>query len=125
MIRIITFLKVFLKKVDFSMSQINVPKASPQEFSKNTCHYCPEAIMKKFVMLTCIAIGLKVLDDRPLFFGKPIAKKEVVLFVNIDKQKKRKRKYTSLFIKYLYLFIFNTIFKGYTSIAVGFHALAK
>ena len=83
------------------MSQINVPKASPQKFSKNTCHYCPEAIMKKFVMLTCIAIGLKVLDDRPLFFGKPIAKKEVVLFVNIDEQKKRKRKYTSLFIKYL------------------------
>ena len=69
MIRIITFLKVFLKKVDFSMSQINVPKASPQKFSKNTCHYCPEAIMKKFVMLTCIVIGLKVLDDGPLFFG--------------------------------------------------------
>ena len=101
MIRIITFLKVFLKKVDFSMSQINVPKASPQEFSKNTCHYCPEAIMKKFVMLTCIVIGLKVLDDGPLFFGIARCQERVALFVNIDEQKKRKRKYTSLFIKYL------------------------
>ena len=69
MIRVITSLKVFLKKVDFPMSQINVPKALPQTFSKHTCHYCPEAIMKKFVVLTCIVIGLNVLDDGPLFFG--------------------------------------------------------
>ena len=32
---------------------------------------------------------------------KPVAKKEVALFANIDKQKKRERKYPSLFIKYL------------------------
>ena len=101
MIRIITFLKVFLRKVDFSMSQINVPKASPQELSKNTCHYCPEFIMKKFVMLTCIVIGLKVLDDGPLFFGIAHCQERGVLFVNIDEQKKQKRKYTSLFKKYL------------------------
>ena len=36
MIRIITFLIVFLKKVDFPMSQINVPKALPQKLSKHT-----------------------------------------------------------------------------------------
>ena len=101
MIRIITSLKVFLKEVDFPMSQINVPKALPQKFSKHTYHYCPEAIMKKFVVLTCIVIGLKVLDDGRYFSVQPVVIKEVALFVNIDEQKKRKRKYTSLFIKYL------------------------
>ena len=32
-------------------------------------HYCPETILKKFVQLTCIVIGLEVLDDGPIFFG--------------------------------------------------------
>ena len=44
--------------------------------------------MKKFVQLA-------------LFCGIARFKNEVALLVNVDKQKKRKRKYTSLLIKYL------------------------
>ena len=49
--RIIAFLIVFLKKVDFPMSQI------------------PQAIMKTCVQLNCIVIGFKVLDGGPTFVG--------------------------------------------------------
>ena len=83
------------------MSQINVPKASPQEFSKNTCHYCPEAIMKKFVMLTCIAIGLKVFDEGPLFFGIAHCQERGSIVCKHRRTEEAKAKYTSLFIKYL------------------------
>ena len=121
MIRIITFLKVFLKKVDFSMSQINVPKASPQEFSKNTCHYCPEAIMKKFVMLTCIVIGLKVLDDGPLFFGIAHCQERGSI---VCKHRRTEEAKTKVYI-FVYKIFTNSIFKSYTTIAMGFHALAK
>ena len=54
--------------------------------------------MKKFLQLTCI---VKVLDDGRYFPVHPTLKKGVALFVNIDEQKNRKRKYTSLFIKHL------------------------
>ena len=121
MIRIITFLKAFLKKVDFSMSQINVPKASPQKFSKNTCHYCPEAIMKKFVMLTCIVIGLKALDDGPLFFGIARCQERGSIACKHRGTEEAKTK--------IYFFVYkiftNSIFKSYAAIAMGFHSLAK
>ena len=121
MIRIITFLKVFLKKVDFSMSQINVPKASPQKFSKNTCHYCPEAIMKKFVMLTYIVIGLKVLDDGPLFFGIARCQERCSI---VCKHRRTEEAKTKVYI-FVYKIFTNSIFKSYAAIAMGFHALAK
>ena len=34
-----------------------------------------------------------------IFRYSPLSRKEVALFINIDRQKKRKQKYTSLFIK--------------------------
>ena len=61
-------------------------------------NHCPETTVKMFVQLTCIVTGLEVLDDGLIFY---IVKKEIALFENIEKQKKRKRKYTSLFIKNL------------------------
>ena len=121
MIRIITFLKVFLKKVDFSMSQINVPKASPQKFSKNTCHCFPEAIMKKFVMLTCIVTGLKVLDDGPLFFGLTRYQERGSI---VCKHRRTEEAKTKVHI-FVYKIFTNSIFKSYAAIAMGFHALAK
>ena len=65
------------------MSQINVLYFTIEIFKTYfTCHYCPEAIMKTFVQLTCIIIGLKVIFT-------------------------------------------NSIFKSYTVIAMGIHALKK
>ena len=59
--------------------------------------------MKNYIELTCILIGLEVLDNRPIFssIAQPVIKKKVVLFVNIDQQKKQNKKYRSLFIKYI------------------------
>ena len=99
------------------MSQINVPKASPQEFPKNTCHYCPEAIMKKFVMLTFIVIGLKVLDDVPLFFGIAHCQERGSIVC-------KHRRTEELYI-FVYKIFTNRIFKSYAAIAMGFHALSK
>ena len=121
MIRIITFLKAFLKKVDFSVSQINVPEASPHEFSKNTCHYCPEAIMKKFVMLTCIVIGLKVLDNGPLLFAIAHCQERGSI---VSKHRQTEGAKTTVYI-FVYKIFTNSIFKSYATIAMGFHALAK
>ena len=118
MIRIITFLKVFLKKVDFSKSQINVPKA---KFSKNTCHYCPEAIMKKFVMQTCIVIGLNVLDDGPLFFGITCCQERGSI---VCKHRRTEEEKTKMYI-FVYKIFTNSIFKSYAAIAMGFHTLTK
>ena len=47
--------------------------------------------MKKFVHLTSIVTGLEVLDDGPMFFGTA-RHQEVVLFVNINKENKRRQK---------------------------------
>ena len=84
------------------MSQINVAKAFTIEIFKTyfICH-CPEAIMKKLVQVNCIAIGLEVLDDGPIFFGIARCQERVALFAKIDEQNKRKWKYAILFIKYL------------------------
>ena len=59
--------------------------------------------MKEYVQLTYIVIGLEVPDDGPVLFGKaqPVVRKEVALFVTIDDQKKRNRKYTSLITIYI------------------------
>ena len=57
--------------------------------------------MKKFVQLTCIVTGLKVLDDGPLFFGKTRCQERGSIACKHGRTEKRKRKYTSLFIKYL------------------------
>ena len=116
-----TFLKVFLKKVDFSMSQINVPKASPQKFSKNTCHYCPEAVMKKFVMLTCVVNGLKVLDDEQLFFGIAHCQERGSIVCTHRRTEEAK---TKVYI-FVYKIFTNSIFKSYAAIVMGFHALTK
>ena len=78
------------------MPQINIPKTFPQKFSK----YCLEIIIKKFVQLTCIVIGLQLPNDGSILSGIAIVKIEEALFVNIDRQKMRKREYTSLFKKY-------------------------
>ena len=70
MIRIITFLIVFLTKVDFPIFQINVSKTSSYKFSyKRYCYYCQEAIMKKSVQLNCIVTDSEGLDDGQIFFG--------------------------------------------------------
>ena len=103
------------------MSKIIVPKASPLEFSKNTCHYCPEAIMKKFVMLTCIVIGLKVLDDGPLFFGIAHCQERGNI---VCKHRRTEETKTKVYI-FVYKIFTNSIFKSYAAIAMGFHALAK
>ena len=34
-----------------------------------SCHYCLEAIMEKFVQLTCVVIVLQDLDDGLIFSG--------------------------------------------------------
>ena len=70
------FLIVFLKKVDFPFdfpfSIFNVWNYYSKNFSIGIfktcfiCYYCPEAIMKKFLQLKCIA---KVLDDGSIFSG--------------------------------------------------------
>ena len=103
------------------MSQINVPKASSQEFSKNTCHYCPEGIMKKFVMLTCIATGLKVLDEGLLIFGKAHCQEKGSI---VCKHRRTEEAKTKVYI-FVYKIFTNSIFKSYAAIAMGFHALAK
>ena len=61
------------------MPQINIPKTFPQIFSK----YCLEIIIKKFVQLTCIVMGLQLPDDGSILSGIAIVKIEEALFVNI------------------------------------------
>ena len=76
--------------------------------------------MKRFVQVTCIATGLKVLDDRPLLFGIARGQERRSIICKHRRTKKRKRKYTSLFMKYL-----QTAFLKAIAIAIGFHALEK
>ena len=70
MIRTITFFDLFLKKVDFRF-QINISKNLSIGIFETyfTCHCCPEAIMKKFLQITCIFIDLEVLDNITIFSG--------------------------------------------------------
>ena len=63
--------------------------------------------MKAFVqLLNCIFIGLQALADGPIFSDiTPLH-----LAANIDEQKKRKQKYTSLFLKHLQTDFFKFVF---------------
>ena len=93
------------------------------EISKTyfTCHYCPEAIIKKYVQLTCIIIGLEVLDDGQIFFG--IARFQERHSI-VCKHRRIEKAKTKVYI-FFYKIFTNNIFKSYTAITMGFHALAN
>ena len=84
-------------------------------------HYCPETILKKFVRLTSIVIGLEVLDDGPTFFGIGLCQERGSI---VFKHKRIEEAKTRIYI-FVFKIFTNIIFKSYTAIAMGFHALAK
>ena len=57
--------------------------------------------MEKFVQLTCIVIGLEVLDGGPIFSGIDLYQERGGIICKHRRTEKRKRKCASLFIKYL------------------------
>ena len=77
--------------------------------------------MKKFVQLTCIVIGWKVLDDAPLFFGMARCQERGSI---VCKHRWTEDAKTKVYI-FVYKVFANSIFKSYTAIAIGFHALAQ
>ena len=101
------------------MSQINVAKAFTIEIFKTyfTCH-CPEAIMKKLVQVNCIAIGLEVLDDGPIFFGIARCQERGNI---VCKNRRTKEAKTKVYILFYKIFINS----NGINIAMGSHALAK
>ena len=83
--------------------------------------FFPEAIMKKFVILTCIVIGLKVFDDGPLFLGLARYQERGSI---VCKHRRTEEAKTKLYI-FAYKIFTNNIFKSYAAIAMGFHVLAN
>ena len=101
MIRIIRFLIVLLKKVDFPMFQINVPK--------------------KYYKHTQNMLYLSLLPRSQKLFG--IARcQERGSIVCIHR---RTEEATTKVYIFVYKIFTNSIFKSYTAIAVGFHTLEK
>ena len=78
-------------------------------------------IMKKFLQLNCIAIGLEVLDDGPNFFGTACCQERCSI---VCKNRQPEEAKTKVYI-FVYKILINSIFKSYTGIAMGFHALPK
>ena len=77
--------------------------------------------MKKFVQLTYIAIGLEVLDDGPIVFGKA-RRQERGGF--ICKHRRTEEMKTKVYI-FVYKIFTNSFFKSYTAIALSCRALVK
>ena len=113
---------ILLKKVDspfvMVVSQIDIPNTFKTCF---TCHYCPEALMKKFVQLNCIVIGLKVLDDGPIFFGI-VCRQERGGF--ICKYRWKEDAKTKVY-KSVYKIFTNSVFKSYRAIVIWRFFLPK
>ena len=77
--------------------------------------------MEKFVQLTCIVIGLEVLDDGPIFSGIDLYQERGGI---ICKHRRTEEAKTKVCI-FVYKIFTNSIFKIYKAIEMGFHALAK
>ena len=114
MIKIITLLIVFLKRVDFPRPHY-CSKSFIIEIFKTyfTCHYCPEAIMKKFAQVTCMVINWEVLYDGPIFLGIARCQEKGSIFC---KHRRTEEAKTKVHIS-VYKIFTNSALKSYTAIA--------
>ena len=114
MIKIITLLIVFLKRVDFPRPHY-CSKSFIIEIFKTyfTCHYCPEAIMKKFAQVTCMVINWEVLYDGPIFLGIARCQEKGSIFC---KHRRTEEAKTKVYIS-VYKIFTNSFLKIYAAIA--------
>ena len=121
---IITVSDSIFKESWFSVSDDyvsnNIPKTFPKKIFKtsSTCHYFPEAIMKKFVQLTCVVIYLKVLDGGSIFFGIAHCQERG------SSVWRRKEENTKVYI-FAYKIFANSFFKIYIATAMWLCVLVK
>ena len=73
------------------------------------------------MQLNCVDIGWKMLDDRPIFFGIASCQERGSI---VCKNRLTEEAKTKVYI-FVYEIFINSIFKTYTAIVMGFHALAK
>ena len=64
-------------------------------------HYCPETILKKFVQLTSIVLGLEVLDDGTIFFGIGLCQERGNIVFKHKRIEEAKTRICISFLKYL------------------------
>ena len=127
LIRIITFWDNILKESWFSVSYDYVSNWYSKNFSIEVfktcfiCHYCPEAIMKKFAQLTCTVIGSEALDDEPMFSGIAHSQER---WSFACKQRQTEDTKTKVFI-FVYKIFTSSFFKRYTTISMWCRTLAK
>ena len=113
---------VFLKKVDLPFLKLKFQKNFHKNF-QNILYviYCPEAITEKLVKLTCIVIGLKVLDNGAIFSGI-VRRQTSDSFV--CKHRRTEESKTKVYIFVFEIFT-NSFYKSYTAIAMWHRARAK
>ena len=73
------------------------------------------------MQLNCVDIGWKMLDDEPIFFGIASCQERGSI---VCKNRLTEEAKTKVYI-FVYEIFINSIFKTYTAIVMGFHALAK